>query len=184
MDLVGAAVLSHAHNAESMVDIREELGVEKSALGEEDAVAHPGAAACREARRVLCPGVRTLALPSGPRPKEHGGDLDHGGARGWGGGGWPRGHRALGQDTWASAPQRHSSSSAWEKRRRPARTIKPVGAVARDHAARGERDLRQRNHRHLALVANSTGCTVHLSRVHCALLGCEWNYFESWEGTR
>jgi hypothetical protein len=39
MDLVGAAVLSHAHNAESMVDIREEIGVEKSALGEEDAAA-------------------------------------------------------------------------------------------------------------------------------------------------
>ncbi len=39
LDLVGAAVLSHAHNAESMVDIREELGAEKSALGEEDAVA-------------------------------------------------------------------------------------------------------------------------------------------------
>jgi hypothetical protein len=39
MDLVGAVVLSHAHNAESMVDIREEIGAEKSALGEEDAVA-------------------------------------------------------------------------------------------------------------------------------------------------
>jgi hypothetical protein len=39
MDLVGAAVLSHAHNAESMVDIREEIGVEKSALGEEDSAA-------------------------------------------------------------------------------------------------------------------------------------------------
>ena len=39
MDLVGAAVLSHAHNAESMVDIREEIGAEKSALGEEDATA-------------------------------------------------------------------------------------------------------------------------------------------------
>ena len=39
MDLVGAAVLSHAHNAESMVDIREEIGAEKSALGEKDAFA-------------------------------------------------------------------------------------------------------------------------------------------------
>lgn len=39
MDLVGAAVLSHAHNAESMVEIREEIGTEKSALGEEDAFA-------------------------------------------------------------------------------------------------------------------------------------------------
>lgn len=39
MDLVGAAVLSHAHNAESMVDIREEIGAEKSALGERDAFA-------------------------------------------------------------------------------------------------------------------------------------------------
>jgi hypothetical protein len=36
---VGAAVLSHAHNAESMVDIREEIRAEKSALREEDAVA-------------------------------------------------------------------------------------------------------------------------------------------------
>ncbi len=39
MDLVGATVLSHAHNAESMVDIREEIGAEKSALGEKDAFA-------------------------------------------------------------------------------------------------------------------------------------------------
>ncbi len=39
MELVGAVVLSHAHNAESMVDIREEIGAEKSALGEEDTFA-------------------------------------------------------------------------------------------------------------------------------------------------
>jgi hypothetical protein len=39
MDLVGASVLSHAHNAESMVEIREEIGAEKSALGERDAFA-------------------------------------------------------------------------------------------------------------------------------------------------
>ena len=39
MDLVGASVLSHAHNAESMVEMREEIGAEKSALGERDAFA-------------------------------------------------------------------------------------------------------------------------------------------------
>jgi hypothetical protein len=39
MDRVGASVLSHAHNAESMVEIREEIGAEKSALGERDAFA-------------------------------------------------------------------------------------------------------------------------------------------------
>ena len=39
MDLVGASILSHAHNAESMVEIREEIGAEKSALGERDAFA-------------------------------------------------------------------------------------------------------------------------------------------------
>lgn len=39
LDLVGATVLSHAHNAESMVEIREEIGAEKSALGEKDAFA-------------------------------------------------------------------------------------------------------------------------------------------------
>jgi hypothetical protein len=39
MDLVGASVLSHAHNAESMVEIREEIGAEKSALGERAAFA-------------------------------------------------------------------------------------------------------------------------------------------------
>jgi hypothetical protein len=39
MDLVGATILSHPHNAESMVDIREEIGAEKSALGEKDAFA-------------------------------------------------------------------------------------------------------------------------------------------------
>ncbi len=39
MDLVGATVLSHAHNAESIVDIREEIGADKSALGEKDVFA-------------------------------------------------------------------------------------------------------------------------------------------------
>jgi hypothetical protein len=35
MDLVGASVLSHAHNAESMVEMREEIGAEgaRSASG-------------------------------------------------------------------------------------------------------------------------------------------------------
>jgi hypothetical protein len=39
MDLVGAAVLSHAHNAESIAEIRAEIGAEGSAVGEDDAIA-------------------------------------------------------------------------------------------------------------------------------------------------
>ena len=39
MDLVGAGVLSHAHNAESIAEIRAEAGAEKSALGEDDVIA-------------------------------------------------------------------------------------------------------------------------------------------------
>lgn len=38
LDLVGAAVLSHAHNAESIVELREEIGEEGSAVGEDDAL--------------------------------------------------------------------------------------------------------------------------------------------------
>lgn len=38
LDLVGAGVLSHAHNAESIVELREEIGEEGSALGERDAI--------------------------------------------------------------------------------------------------------------------------------------------------
>lgn len=38
LDLVGASVLSHAHNAESIVELREDIGEEGSALGEPDAV--------------------------------------------------------------------------------------------------------------------------------------------------
>jgi len=38
MDLVGAGVLSHAHNAESIVELREEAGEEGSAVGEPDAL--------------------------------------------------------------------------------------------------------------------------------------------------
>ncbi len=38
LDLVGAGVLSHAHNAESIVELREEIGEEGSAVGESDAV--------------------------------------------------------------------------------------------------------------------------------------------------
>jgi hypothetical protein len=38
MDLVGAGVLSHAHNAESIVELREEIGEEGAAVGEDDAL--------------------------------------------------------------------------------------------------------------------------------------------------
>ncbi|WP_183092486.1 hypothetical protein [Nocardioides stalactiti] len=42
LDLVGAGVLSHAHNAESIVELREEIAEdsdeEGSALGEDDAI--------------------------------------------------------------------------------------------------------------------------------------------------
>jgi len=39
LDLVGAGVLSHAHNAESIVELREEIGDEGAAVGEDDALA-------------------------------------------------------------------------------------------------------------------------------------------------
>jgi hypothetical protein len=38
LDLVGAGVLSHAHNAESIAELREEVGEEGSAVGEPDAI--------------------------------------------------------------------------------------------------------------------------------------------------
>ena len=38
LDLVGAGVLSHAHNAESIVELREDIGAEGSAVGESDAI--------------------------------------------------------------------------------------------------------------------------------------------------
>ena len=39
LDLVGAAVLSHAHNAESALELREEVGGDKRALGDKDVIA-------------------------------------------------------------------------------------------------------------------------------------------------
>jgi len=39
LDLVGAGVLSHAHNAESIVELREDIGEEGSAVGEDDKIA-------------------------------------------------------------------------------------------------------------------------------------------------
>ena len=38
LDLVGAAVLSHAHNADSIAELREDIGDEGSAVGEPDAL--------------------------------------------------------------------------------------------------------------------------------------------------
>lgn len=38
LDLVGAGVLSHAHNAESIVELREDIGEEGAAVGESDAL--------------------------------------------------------------------------------------------------------------------------------------------------
>ena len=38
LDLVGATVLSHAHNAESALELREEIGEDERAPGEKDAI--------------------------------------------------------------------------------------------------------------------------------------------------
>ncbi|MEJ7833670.1 MAG: hypothetical protein WKF79_12200 [Nocardioides sp.] len=38
LDLVGAGVLSHAHNAESIAELREDIGEEAAAVGEPDAI--------------------------------------------------------------------------------------------------------------------------------------------------
>jgi len=38
LDLVGAVVLSHAHNAESIVELHEDIGEEGTAVGEHDAL--------------------------------------------------------------------------------------------------------------------------------------------------
>src|SRR5919112_664456 len=38
LDLVGAGVLSHAHNAESIVELREDIGAKGSAVGEPDEI--------------------------------------------------------------------------------------------------------------------------------------------------
>ncbi len=38
LDLVGAGLLSHAHNAESIVELREDIGEEGAAVGEPDAI--------------------------------------------------------------------------------------------------------------------------------------------------
>jgi hypothetical protein len=39
LDLVGATVLSHAHNVESTLELREEISGNERALGEKDAIA-------------------------------------------------------------------------------------------------------------------------------------------------
>ena len=39
LDLVGAGVLAHAHNAESIVELRDDIGEEGAAVGEPDALA-------------------------------------------------------------------------------------------------------------------------------------------------
>jgi hypothetical protein len=39
LDLVGATVLSHAHNVESTLELREEISGDERALGEKDAIA-------------------------------------------------------------------------------------------------------------------------------------------------
>jgi hypothetical protein len=38
LDLVGAGILSHAHNAESIVELRKDIGEEGPAVGEPDAL--------------------------------------------------------------------------------------------------------------------------------------------------
>ena len=61
LDLVGAGVLSHAHNAESIVELREDIG---EAVGEPDALSHPRSAVGRETDRLsaLDPGAGSAGL--------------------------------------------------------------------------------------------------------------------------
>lgn len=51
LDLVGAGVLSHAHNAESIAELREDIGEEGAAVGEPDALStHASISARRPSR--------------------------------------------------------------------------------------------------------------------------------------
>ena len=93
LDLVGAAVLSHAHNARSIA----EIGVEESALGEEDAIATQAQllAEKRIGFLILTTGISVHLV--GPRPEEPGGTVADGRPRPRRGGGGPDLHRALDQ---------------------------------------------------------------------------------------
>ena len=76
MDLVGAGVLAHAHNAESIAEIRAETGAAKRSLGEDDAIA-THAQLLAEKRigwprlhRYMDQGGRRQGPPAGPRGRE------------------------------------------------------------------------------------------------------------------
>lgn len=82
LDLVGASVLSHSHNAESALELREEIGGgARARRGERHR--HPRAATLGEAHRISTPGLRALATPGGAGAGVHGRHLDDGGYRGW-----------------------------------------------------------------------------------------------------
>lgn len=76
LDLVGAAAISHAHNAGSIAEIRAAIGVEESALGEEDAIATQAQllAEKRIGFLILTTGISVhlvglvLESPEGPLP--------------------------------------------------------------------------------------------------------------------
>ena len=54
LDLVGAGVLSHAHNAESIVELREDIGEESTAVGESDALATHAQLLAEKSGSVSC----------------------------------------------------------------------------------------------------------------------------------
>lgn len=65
LDLVGAGVLSHAHHAESIVELREEIGEEGTALGERDALATQAQLLAEKRIGFLLLTVRLLLYLSG-----------------------------------------------------------------------------------------------------------------------
>jgi hypothetical protein len=82
LDLVGAGVLSHAHNAESIAELREDIGEEGAAVGGARRALHPCPAVGRETDRLSTLNPGAGSLPERSRPEEPRGPGDDGVHRG------------------------------------------------------------------------------------------------------
>ena len=134
LDLVGAGVLSHAHNAESIVELRENIGEEGSAVGEPDAISTHAQLLAEKRIGFLLLTLGLVLYLSGIVLEKPRGSGDDGAHRGGCGdrrpGHQPRLHQSDRQpDTQAGPPGRGATRSG--------RAARAVGRVRRHQNATG-----------------------------------------------
>ena len=126
LDLVGAGVLSHAHNAESIVELREDIGEEGAAVGEPDALSTHAQLLAEKRIGFLFLSLGLVLYLSGLVLKSPEGPCDDGADRGGCRDRRPRHQRRLYPGGWQPDTRSGTPGHGAAGPRRPARAVTRV----------------------------------------------------------